>query len=287
MPSQDAGLYRIEAVVWTGETAEICRAVAPNGERVAIKRIRRDIRKGAAFRSLEREAQIGLCFDHPNIVRVHELLPGPPEPLMVMEFFPSRNLKMRVLDRRGDPLLGTRTADILLQMAAALLHVHQRGYIHMDIKPENYLLSDEGQVKLTDFAIACRVPTGLLRFLPMRRISGTRPYIAPETLRRKRPDFRTDIYSFGATVFEVLAKRPPFVADDRDELLVMHLSRVPPWPWTFNKNITREINDLILSMLEKDPGRRPQSMDDVLARLKRVRVYENPPSEAEARGTKA
>jgi serine/threonine protein kinase len=121
------------------------------------------------------------------------------------------------------------------------------------------------------------------RFLPgMRRIAGTRPYIAPETIQRRLPDFRTDIYSFGVTLFELLTRRPPFISINRDELLNMHLRQPPPWPWTFNKNLTREINDLIVAMLEKRPERRPQSMADVYARLKRIRIYEKPPAEAAA-----
>ncbi|MBM4031408.1 MAG: serine/threonine protein kinase [Planctomycetes bacterium] len=277
-----ADLYRVEAIIWTGETAEICRASAPDGTIVAVKRLRPDkLREAAAVRSLRREARMAVGLTHPNVIEVQELVPGPPFPIIVMEYFPSRNLKVRVLDRKGDPLVAARTHDILLQMAAALLYVHDRGIIHMDIKPENFLVGDDCCVKLTDFALAEPAPKSWHRFLPgLRRIAGTRPYIAPETIRRRRPDFRTDIYSFGATVFEVLARRPPFISGNRNELLNMHLRQPPPWPWTFNKNLTREINDLVVAMLDKNPDRRPQSMADVLMRLKRLRVFEKPPEGA-------
>lgn len=279
-----ADLYRVESIIWTGETAEICRAQAPNGSIVAIKRLRTDkLRERAAVRSLYREARMAKGLRHPNVIEVLDFVPGPPFPIMIMEYFPSRNLKVRVLDRKGDPLLATRCHDILIQMASALLYVHEQGIIHLDIKPENFLVSDDCRVKLTDFALATRVRKPWQRFLPrFRRIAGTRPYIAPETLRRKMPDVRTDIYSFGATVFEVLTRRPPFISVNRDELLTMHLREPPPWPWTFNKNLTREINDLVVAMLEKSPSRRPQSMLDVLARLKRIRVYEKPPEGSKA-----
>ncbi len=278
-----ADLYRVEAIIWTGETAEICRAQAPNGTIVAIKRLRTDkLRERAAIRSLYREARMAKGLRHPNVIEVLDFVPGPPFPVMIMEYFPSRNLKVRVLDRKGDPLVATRCHDILLQMASALLYVHERGTIHLDIKPENYLVSDDGRVKLADFALATRAQRSWERFLPgLRRIAGTRPYIAPETIRRRMPDFRTDIYSFGATVFEVLTRRPPFISGNRDELLSMHLREPAPWPYTFNKNLTREINDLVISMLEKKPSRRPQSMRDILARLKRIRVYEKPPEGTE------
>lgn len=277
-----ADLYRVETVVWTGETAEICRAQAPNGSIVAIKRLRTDkLRLRAAVRSLYREARMAKGLRHPNVIELLDFVPGPPFPIIVMEFFPSRNLKVRVLDRKGDPLVATRCHDILVQMASALAYVHERGIVHLDIKPENFLVSDDARVKLTDFALATRVQSAWQRLLPsFRRIAGTRPYIAPETIRRKAPDFRTDIYSFGATVFEVLARRPPFISGNRDELLRMHLREPVPWPWTFNKKITREINDLVVAMLEKNPSRRPQSMLDILTRLKRIRVYEKPPEGA-------
>jgi len=281
MPPQDLDLYHIEAVVWTGETAEICRATAPDGTRVALKRLRPDkARERACVRSVYREAKMAHGLEHPNVIQMLDFLTGPPAPALVMEFFPSRNLKMRVLDRQGDRLLTYHALEIIHQMTSAVLYVHERGIIHMDIKPENFLLSEDGQLKLTDFALAAPAPKSWHRFLPRpRRIAGTRPYIAPETLLRRRPDFRTDIYSFGATLFEVMTRRPPFIAGDRDELLNMHLHQPPPWPWTYDKNLTRDINELILAMLAKDPDRRPQSMLDIHTRLQRIRLYENPPVE--------
>ncbi len=279
-----ADLYRIEAIIWTGETAEICRAMAPNGTIVAVKRLRTDkLRERAAVRSIYREARMANGLVHPNLIQVLDFVPPPPFPIIVMEYFPSRNMKVRVLDRKGDPLVATRCQDLLVQMAAALVYVHDRGIVHMDIKPENFLVADDCRVKLTDFALAVPEPKSWHRFLPgIRRIAGTRPYIAPETIRRRRPDARTDIYSFGATLFEVLTRRPPFISANRNELLNMHLREPPPWPWTFNRNLTREINDLIVAMLSKDPGRRPQTMLDVLTRLKRVRIFEKPPEETKA-----
>jgi serine/threonine-protein kinase len=163
--------------------------------------------------------------------------------------------------------------------------VHENDIIHMDLKPENYLLRDDGRLKLTDFAIATAPVTGWRRYLPgRRRISGTRPYIAPETLRRRYPDFRTDIYSLGATLYEVLTGRPPFVAMDRDELLAMHLRVQPAFLTSYNRNLTPEINALVMQMLEKDPGRRPQTVADVKARLERIDIHVEPPVEPPAEG---
>ena len=280
MAPGQADLYHMQTIVWTGETAEICRAVSPEGRIVALKRLRRDLRgRRSAGRTLEHEAQIGLLFDHPNVIEVLDFVLEP-EPTMVMEYFPSRNLKVRVLSPRGDRLLTYHARKVVLQMADALIHVHERGIIHMDLKPENYLLSESGVVKLTDFAIAAEPISGWRRWLPgRRRIAGTRPYIAPETLRRKHPDFRTDIYSFGATIYEVLTGRPPFISMDRDELLMMHLRQTPAFLTTYNRNLTEDINELVLLMLEKDPGRRPQAMSDVKARLERIILYKEPPVE--------
>ena len=280
MALEHADLYHVQTVVWTGETAEICRAVAPDGRVVALKRLRSDLSgRRSAARALEHEAEIGLLLDHPNVIKVIAFV-AEPQPTMVMEYFASRNVKVRILSPRGDRLLTYHTRDVVLQMADALLHVHNHGIIHMDLKPENYLLNNEGVVKLTDFAIATTPVTGWRRILGgRRRIAGTRPYIAPETLRRRAPDFRTDIYSFGATLYEVLTGRPPFISADRDELLAMHLRIKPAFVTSYNRNLTDDINELVLLMLEKDPGRRPQTMADVKARLERVIFHREPPVE--------
>lgn len=280
MPVEQAEVYHVQAVVWTGEQAEICRAVASDGTVVALKRLRRGVpNRRAAARALHHEAEVGRLFDHRNVIKVFALLTEP-QLTMVMEYFPSRNLKVRLLAPRGDRLLDYHARDVILQMAGALCHVHDRGIIHMDLKPENYLLNDHGVLKLTDFAIASEPVTGWRRLLGgRRRIAGTRPYIAPETLRRRAPDLRTDIYSFGATLYEVLTGRAPFVAADRDQLLAMHLRVVPAYVTSYDRNLTDDINELVMLMLEKDPARRPQSMRDVLAWLERIRLYREPPVE--------
>ncbi len=279
MPTQRADRYHVERLIWTGEVAEICRAAGPDGQLVALKRIRHGIPgRRAALRSLEHEARIGRMLDHPNTIKVINFIPDPVEPIMVMEYFASRNAKVRLLAPRGDDLLDYDTKNILLQMACSLRHMHERSMIHMDIKPENFLLSDEGTVKLTDFAITVLPVTGWRRLLRRRRrIAGTRSYIAPETLRRKEPDLRTDIYSFGVTLYEILTRRPPFQAENRDEILAMHLRTQPVYLRSYDKNLTAEIDELVIRMLEKDPGKRPQSMADVVARLQRAEIFKEPP----------
>ena len=286
MPSQGIDNYRVGALVWTGEVAEIFRAIAPDGRLVALKRVRHGITaRRLALRSLAREAEVGLMLDHPNLIDVVEYIDDPDVPIMVMEFFASRNAKVRRLAPRGDTLLDYHTKEILLQMAEGLNHMHERGIIHMDIKPENFLIGDDGTVKLTDFAIAELPVTGWRRHLPRRRrIAGTRSYIAPETIRRKAPDARTDIYSFGVTLYEILTHHAPFQSEDRDSLLGMHLRTPPAFMSYSNRNLTQAIDSLVLRMLEKDPSLRPQSMAEVIIRLKRCPIYKEEPVPPESEG---
>ncbi len=198
-------------------------------------------------------------------------------PFLAMEYFPSVNLK-EVLRQRPEaikPLI----PKIIERAAMALAHVHDRGWVHRDIKPDNFLVNEQGEVKLIDFALAERKKGGFARLLGGRgRIAGTRSYMSPEQIRGLSLDERSDLYSFACMVFEMLGGRPPFTGQTTDELLNKHLRNPVPSVEAQNKNVMTEFSNLLKKSLAKDKEDRPQSMVEFLREMQATRVYRRPPT---------
>src|SRR5262245_13495738 len=162
-----------------------------------------------------------------------------------------------------------RAAAMIADVADALHHAHQQGVTHRDLKPSNLLLSAEGRLSVTDF--------GLARMLELPGMTvtgefvGTPAYMSPEqiTAGRVPVDHRTDVYSLGATLYELLTLRPPFVADGRDMLLAMIIQKEPPPPRSIDPKVPRDLETICLKCLEKDPDRRYQSAKDLADDLRR------------------
>ena len=162
-----------------------------------------------------------------------------------------------------------RAAAMIADVADALHHAHQQGVIHRDIKPSNLILSADGRLSVTDF--------GLARILEQPRMTvtgefvGTPAYMSPEqiTAGRVPVDHRTDIYSLGATLYELLTLRPPFTADGRDKLLAMVIQKEPPAPRAVDRKLPRDLETICLKCLEKDPDSRYQSAKDLADDLRR------------------
>ena len=190
-----------------------------------------------------------------------------------MELFPHPNLKKQI--QAGTNLLLPKLQRIVTELALALDHVHARGWVHRDVKPDNILVGDDGQVKLIDFAIASRA-AGLVG-----RLFGGKPppqgspsYMSPEQIRGGALDARSDIYSFGCVLFELLAGRPPYTSNDTNELLNKHVSATVPAADKFNANITPSASKYIRQLLAKKPADRPKSMQEVLGQVRSIRLVE-------------
>jgi serine/threonine-protein kinase len=148
------------------------------------------------------------------------------------------------------------------------------GYVHRDVKPDNILVNGIGEVKLIDFAIAMRPPKGLAKLFRRRgKAQGTRSYMSPEQIRGHVLDGRADVYSFGATCYELLTGRPPFRGKDAQDLLTKHILEKPVAPKQLNPDITDEFSHLILKMLEKKKEDRPRDFHDVLMQMRNMRVF--------------
>jgi serine/threonine protein kinase len=273
------GSYRLLNLVGTGRKCEVWDAMHDAlGERRACKLILPQYADDKEQLSLLRQEYMAAKeLDHKNVIHVYEFNVDRHVPFLAMEYFPSVNLK-EVLRERYDaiePLI----PKIIERAAMALAHVHDRGWVHRDIKPDNFLVNDQGEVKLIDFALAERKKGAFARLLGGRgKVAGTRSYMSPEQIRGQSLDERSDLYSFACMVFEMLAGRPPFTGQTTDELLNKHLRNPPPSIEAQNKNVMTEFSNLIKKCLAKDREDRPQSMVDFLREMQATRVFRRPPA---------
>ena len=257
------------------DTAEIFHVVRlvgrGRGGAYAAKVLREEYARDRIERKhLETEHRICSGLDHPNLIHVHELQLDHDRPYIVMDLVPEGRSLRQMLDR-GRPPLGA-SLRWLAAVADGLAYLHEAGYIHRDIKPQNICISGDGErVKVIDFALA-RQQDGsfgryLLRRLSERRRPGTWSYMAPEQIRNKRLTGAADIYALGVTLFEVVAGRLPFTAESPQGLLEQHLYAPIPLTSPDGEGVLPEVDSVIRSMMAKDPLDRPADMRYVSAKL--------------------
>jgi serine/threonine-protein kinase len=163
---------------------------------------------------------------------------------------------------------------IISGAAEGVGYLHRKGWLHRDIKPDNFLASPDGEVKLIDFSIAERSKKGLTRLLSGRsKIQGTLSYMSPEQIRGESLDCRSDIYSFGCTLYEVVAEKVPYTGTSADELLTKHLRAPVPALLSANGAVTAEFSELVGRMMGKDPKERPATMEEFLEEFEKIRVF--------------
>jgi serine/threonine protein kinase len=269
---QYLGSYRLLNLVGTGRRCEVWDAMHDAlAERRACKLILPQYRQDKEQLALMRqEFNAAKEMHHKNVIRVYEFDAEREMPFLAMEYFPSVNLKQLILENRE--ALEPRMPKIVERAAMGLGHVHDQGWIHRDIKPDNFLIREDDEVKLIDFALAEKKKTGLQRLFSRGKIQGTRSYMSPEQIRGQALDERADIYSFGCTIFECLAGRAPYTGFSTDDLLNKHLRAQPPSLEALNRNVTTEFSNLIKKTLAKEKADRPQSMADFLRELMAMRV---------------
>lgn len=231
----------------------------------------------ATVAELKHEYQVGVSLDHPGVIKTYEFGSTSNGAYMLLELFKVPNLKQQLISG-GYKKLHHRAKDILTIAAAGLAHLHEKGWVHRDIKPDNFLLRDDNVVKLIDFNLA-RKPAGSLGrlFGGKSRVQGTHSYMAPEQIRGQHLDARADIYSFGCVLYEFFSGKPPFTATSPNELLQRHLSSKPPDLTVVDKNITPDFARYVQGMMAKEPKDRPASMKDVMMEIKTQKIFYNPP----------
>jgi serine/threonine protein kinase len=272
------GPYRLLNIVNTGQTSQIWQAYHDGRQEFcAIKTLLEKFQKDREQTGyLKWEFEVGQKVVHPRIIEVADYGVDRGRPYLSMEWFSAPNLKLRI--QQGVDRIAYQLPQIIEQAAEGLAYFHRQGFVHRDIKPDNFLVSDEGNVKLIDFALAHRQRRGLARLLPGRaRVQGTRSYMAPEQIRAEAADPRADLYSLACTIYHMMAGNPPYTGTSADELLRKHLRAPPPPLEAVDRNITPEFAQLVRRCMAKDADKRPDSVQDFLNEFRMMRMFKRMP----------
>lgn len=274
------GGFRFVRTIHPGATSVVMEVVQEStGRRFALKQLNAARAELSSERKLfEFEARLGMALRHPNLVHVHEFIKDPHQPYFIMDLFPSIHMKLPIARPNVYPMPVAQLHKIMTQSAAALHYMHEKGWVHRDVKPENILVSKGGDVRVVDYALAMR-PYSLVKKIFKRKAprQGTPSYMSPEQILEAPPLPSADIYSFGVTCYEIACGRPPFRADSQNELLNKHLKEKPLPPSAYNKEITNEFSDLVLKMISKSPKARPESLREFLGKFRGIRIYKSDP----------
>jgi serine/threonine protein kinase len=253
-PMARFGRFVLQERVKSGGMAEIWLARDEAHHHYALRVMHADLeRQRAARRRFRHGCEVlAQLQPHPFIVRYYEHGRWEGRHYLVMEYVEGDNLKERFA--RHDPVLTENVAQLLLDMAAALEHMHERGYMHLDFKPENVLVTAGASIRLVDFDIAQPIPPAPRR---LDRNPGTPAYMAPEQLARQPLDQRVDIFAYGVTAYELLTNQKPFRGSTPDEILREQQSpgRLRP-PRELNPDIPPGLERILLRCLQPDPNRR-------------------------------
>ena len=261
-----AGHYTVTGILGSGGTANVYLARDTVMNRtVAVKVLSGEITPTAS-RNFMTEARAAAVLSHPNVVNVYDVLEVSGEMYIIMEYICGITLR-EYLDYHGH-LSVKESVNCARQILHALHAAHSRGIVHRDIKPGNILITTEGRIKVTDFGIA-RLPDRDSFLMPDRTV-GTVQYVSPEQAGGGAVDERSDLYSLGVLMYEMLTGSVPFEAERPADIAMMHLSKKPEPPTYRNPNIPGAVEKIVLCALEKDPAARFDGAADMLRVLDRL-----------------
>lgn len=272
--------YQLVSCIATGGISQIWEVKhIANQQQYAMKLLLPEHLKDKELKNeLKNEANIAKELEHPNIIRLMEVSIGRDNCYFIMEHFRGGNLKNMI--RNDHFTVQARAKKIMETCAQTFAYIHDKGWVHKDIKPDNILVTKAGDVRIIDFSLASK-PTGFLSKMLTRKanvvIQGTRTYLAPELIQRMPLTIAADIYSLGICFYEMLVGRPPFIMSNPNDLLMAHVREQADKPSSYNVNLTPELDQFIFKMIAKKPKDRFATMHEVYSALRNLRVFKEDP----------
>lgn len=256
--------YEILEIIGTGGMAVVFKAKCHRLNRlVAVKMLKKDLSQDAEFRrKFHEESQSVAMLSHPNIMAVYDVSRGGDMDYIVMELLDGITLKQYMAARKGN-LDWRETLHFITQIMRGLSHAHSRNLIHRDIKPQNIMVLRDGTVKVTDFGIAC-LSNGKSS---SNEAIGSVHYISPEQAKGDYTDNRSDIYSAGVVLYEMLTGRLPFDGDNPVSVAIQHFSAVPQRPREINPDIPEALEQICMKAMATDRKKRYNTADEMIADL--------------------
>ena len=274
-----ASRYEVRSRIGRGGMAEVHLGFDTRLSRVvAIKMLRRDLALDSIFQArFRREAQSAASLNHPNIVAVYdtgeEIVSDATNrslaiPYIVMEYVEGHTVKELISDGTAVPI--NEAIEIVSGVLSALQYSHANHLVHRDIKPGNIMLTPEGKVKVMDFGIARALTDSQATMTQTNAVVGTAQYLSPEQARGETVDERSDLYSTGVVLFELLTGRPPFKGDSAVAVAYQHVEQIPPTPSSILSDIPDSLDRVVLKALAKNRDDRYRSAAEMLSDLQRV-----------------
>jgi serine/threonine protein kinase len=278
------GTFELHNCIASGNSTQIWEVSEPGSPmQLAMKLLLEDSLKDSAEKNtLKHEFKVGKSLDHPGFLRFHQIEVNRDHGFFTMDFVRCPSLKAHLSS--GLPALQSNFRKMGEELCRAFHYMHEQGWLHRDIKPDNIMVNKAGESKIIDFSLSTRVKSGLGKMLSKQKtIQGTRNYIAPETILKKPADQRTDLYSLGITFYEVVTGGLPFAGESPNALLKKHLAETPAPPSAINPNVTLELEAVILKMIAKKPADRYQNMQEAGAALRGLKCFQEDPVELHER----